>query len=353
MTTPNFAREAIQKIAGYAPGEQISGRRIIKLNTNECPYPPSPKCGEALASFDWQALHLYPNPTAASLRQCAARLFGFDPDEILCGNGSDDLLTIALRTFVDAGQGFAYTEPSYSLYPVLAELQGARKIPVQLTDDVFDLPSNVVEQAADAKVLMLARPNAPTGNSFAMADMCRLCEQFQGVVWIDEAYADFADDNCLELVHRYPNVIVSRTFSKSYALAGLRLGMAFADKAIIAEMNKLKDSYNTDRFAQCIGEAALMDQRYLRENVAKIRATRQRSAEFFTANGCQVLPSQTNFLMIRPAHKTAARLFSELREEGILVRYFALPRIDGLIRVTIGTDAQMDELFNAFLRLDK
>ncbi len=352
-SSSQYARARIQALAGYAPGEQITGRRIIKLNTNECPYPPTPAVGDAVAKFDWTQLNRYPEPTAQPLRAVAARIFGFDADEIICGNGSDDLLTIALRTFVDDGAPFAYPEPSYSLYPILADLQGAVKRPFQL-DEHFGLPVDaVLSQCADAKLLILANPNAPTGNAFPREAIRELCANFKGVVWIDEAYADFAEFNCLDFVHEFDNVVVSRTFSKSYALAGLRLGIAFANRALIVEMNKLKDSYNTDRFAQYIGCVALEDQAYLRETVAKIRAERAVASAFFREHGCKVLPSQANFIMVEPAHQSAKTVFAALRERGILVRYFALPRIDNFLRITIGTPAQMRDLYAAFLEIDR
>ncbi|MBQ4479477.1 MAG: histidinol-phosphate transaminase [Victivallales bacterium] len=347
-----YARECIHAIGGYTPGEQLTGRRIVKLNTNENPYPPSPKVGEALHALDWETLRLYPNPTGEALRKKAAEVFGVAANRILCGNGSDDLLTIALRTFVGEGEAYAYPEPSYSLYPVLADLQGAIRRPFQLNDS-FELPDDVLSQAADAKLLMLARPNAPTGNATPKARLHELCKQFPGVVWIDEAYADFADDNCLNFVDEFPNVVVSRTFSKSYALAGLRLGLAFAQEHLIEEMLKLKDSYNTDRIAQALGEAALGDQDWLHDTCAKVRATRAWTTDELLRRGWQVLPSQANFLLAKPAHRPADELFAKLRERGLLVRYFALPRVDQFLRITIGTDDEMRELLNALAELDR
>ncbi len=350
---PIYARPSIHAIAGYTPGEQPVGlSKLVKLNTNENPYPPSPAVQRALADFDWQAMRLYPEPTAKPVREVASQVFGIPASRILCGNGSDDLLTIALRTFVDAGQPFAFTAPSYSLYPVLADLQGAVQRPIELDPD-FGLPADLLEQAGDARLLMLARPNAPTGTTFPKEAIRDLCGRFQGVVWIDEAYADFAHDDCLDLVAEFPNVVVSRTLSKSYALAGLRLGLAFAQEPLIDEMLKLKDSYNVDRLTQAVAVAALADQPYLRELVRRIRATRAATAQALRDLGCAVLPSQTNFLFVHPAHRPAAELFQALRREGLIVRYFDLPRVRDYIRITIGTDAQMQEFLDAFQRLDQ
>ena len=347
-----YARERIHAIGGYTPGEQLAGRRIVKLNTNENPYPPSPVVAETLRNLDWEALRRYPEPTGRPVREAAAKVFGIPASRILCGNGSDDLLTIALRTFVGEGDAYAYPEPSYSLYPVLADLQGAVKRPFQL-DEKFELPPDLLAQAADAKLLMLARPNAPTGNATPKQKLREICEKFPGVVWIDEAYADFADDHCLDFVEQFPNVVVSRTFSKSYALAGLRLGLAFAQEHLVAEMLKLKDSYNTDRIAQAIGAAALADQAWLHSTCAKIRDTRERTAAELAKRGWRVLPSQANFLLAKPAFRPAPELFAALRERGLLVRYFALPRVDEFLRITIGTDDEMRELLDAIAGLDR
>ena len=347
----NYARKTIAEIAGYVPGEQPQGKPLVKLNTNENPYPPSPKVLEALANFDAKRLRLYSDPICTRLKETAARIYGLKPSQILAGNGSDDLLTIALRTFVDQGKALAYAEPSYSLYPVLADLQGAQRRPVPLTDS-FDLPENAAELAGDATLFIFARPNAPTGNLTPLATVHRLCRDFPGVVWIDEAYVDFAGENCLALVDQYPNVVVSRTLSKSYSLAGLRLGLACANESLIQEMNKVKDSYNVDMIAQALATAALEDQQYMQENAAKIRATRDWLADALRANGCQVLPSATNFLFVKPC-TSAAKLFTALKQRCYLVRYFALPRVDEYLRITIGTREDMEGFLATFLELDR
>ncbi len=335
----SYARPTIARIAGYTPGEQPKGRRLIKLNTNENPYPPSPMVADALQHFPAERLKLYPVPGADSVREAAAELFGIDSRQILCGNGSDDLLTIALRTFVDQGGGFAYTEPSYSLYPVLADIQGARKIPVAL-DENFMLPENAAELAAGAALFIMARPNAPTGNSFPKARVAKLCREFAGVVWVDEAYADFANDNCLDLLRQYPNVVVSRTLSKSYSLAGLRLGLACAAPELIAEMDKVRDSYNIDMLTQALATAAIKDSASMRANVRRIRASREKLCGEMLAMGCDVLPSEANFIFAKPP-RPAAEVFQALRERGFLVRYFNLPRISDYIRITIGSEEDM------------
>ena len=346
-----YARERIGAIAGYVPGEQPKEGVLIKLNTNENPYPPSPSVMKALAGFDATRLRLYPEPSARMVREAASRALGVSPDQIICGNGSDDLLTIALRTFVGENEGLAYTEPSYSLYPVLADLQGAARIPVQLDDD-FNLPADAVQQAGNARLFLIANPNAPTGNAFPADAVRDVCRNFKGVVWIDEAYVDFAESNCLGLVNEFPNVIVSRTLSKSYSLAGLRLGLAIANRDLVLEMNKVKDSYNVDMLAQTVGAAALDDSEYMRANARRICETRAWLSEKLSELGCRVLPSSTNFIFVEP-RTPASAMFAKLRDNGFLVRYFNLPRISGFIRITIGRREDMVKFYETFRELDK
>ena len=335
-----YSRKNIAAIAGYVPGEQPQGRTFIKLNTNENPYPPSPAVGKALREFNPDRLRLYSEPSAANVRKAAADVFGYTPAHYLIGNGSDDLLTIALRTFVDQNGKAAFTNPSYSLYPVLADLQGSQKVPIELTES-FDLPDNTCELINGATLFLVANPNAPTGNLLSKDKLREIAKNFKGVLWIDEAYTDFSGQTCLDLVAEYPNVVVSRTLSKSYSLAGLRLGIACANTDLIFEMNKVKDSYNVDMLAQSLAEAALRDQQSMKANAARIVATRERVAAELAAMNCDVLPSAANFIFVRPP-MDAATLFKELRDEGFLVRYFNLPRINDRIRITIGTDADMD-----------
>ncbi len=345
----SLVRPAIARIEGYTPGEQPRDRTYVKLNTNENPYPPSPRVAEALRSFDPARLRLYPDPLSLELRRVAGAPFGLDADWVLCGNGSDDLLTIAVRTFVDQGGRLAYVEPSYSLYPVLADLQGAVRVAIPLGEE-FELPADTASRAAGASLLLLCRPNAPSGNAFDRDTMHRVCQESAGVVWIDEAYADFAEDHCVEFVRRYPNVVVSRTVSKSYSLAGLRLGFAFAQPELIREMLKVKDSYNVDRLTQALGKAALEDRAYMLANVARIRATRDRVADALRRLGCAVPPSQANFILVRPP-APAAGVFQELRRRGFLVRYFDLDRVRDAVRVTIGTESEMEGFLGAMAEI--
>jgi histidinol-phosphate aminotransferase len=341
----NYVRDIIAEIEGYVPGEQPRDRRYVKLNTNENPYPPAAAVAEALQAFDAERLRLYPDPLATDLRQEAARAFGLTADWTIAGNGSDDLLTIAVRTFVDQGGELAFPDPSYTLYPVLARLQGAgiRRIPL---DPAFDLPEDAVEQAGNAALLFIARPNAPTGNAFGLDRMRAVCAGFRGIVWIDEAYVDFADDHCVSFVRDFPNVVVSRSLSKSYSLAGIRLGFACARPELIAEMMKLKDSYNVSMLTQAVGLAALRDPDTMLANAGRIRQTRARVSAALREAGFEVLPSQANFVFAAPPGSAAAYA-DALREAGILVRYFPGERTGRYVRITIGTDDEMDALLAA------
>ncbi len=342
----SYARECIGRIAGYVPGEQPQDRKYVKLNTNENPYPPSPAVGAALREFDWTRLRLYPEPSALMVRKAVGDVYGFEPDWVICGNGSDDLLTIAMRTFVDQGAVLAYSEPSYSLYPVLADLQGAGHRAVAL-DDSFQLPGNAAELAGDAPLFIVANPNAPTGNLLDQATLRKIASEFKGVLWIDEAYVDFADESCLELCKEFKNVVVSRTLSKSFSLAGLRLGYAVASPELIFEMNKVKDSYNIDMLTQVLGTAALRDVAYMGENAKRIRATREATIASLKRLGCEIEPSASNFIFARPP-KAAEDLFHRLKARGYLVRYFKLPRVSDYLRITVGTSEDMESFVRVF-----
>ena len=341
----SYFRPEIDAMSGYVPGEQPKMENLCKLNTNENAFPPSPAVKEALASFDYGKLRRYPDPTADALRDRIAEEFGVARKNVIACNGSDDLLTMVFRSFTSPELAVACLHPTYSLYPELAKMQGAQVIPVALdAEHDFALPENLLEQAQGANLLILTRPNAPTGKSFPLAAMREICRKFDGVVLFDEAYADFADDNCLELAKEFDNVIVSRTFSKSYALAGLRLGFAIGHEKLIEGLFKVKDSYNLDMLTQEIARAAFADQRYMKENAARIRATRGELAESLRALGFSVVPSQTNFLFAAPPDGDGQRCFLKLREAAVIVRYFSGPVTGRYVRITIGTPEEMARL---------
>lgn len=336
--------ENVRALKAYTPGEQPRDPGVIKLNTNENPYPPSPKVAEALRAFDPARLRLYPDPVFTAPRRRIAELHGCSPEQVFIGNGSDETLSLCTRAFVEPGTGgIGYFDPSYSLYPVLADIRGARRLPVGLGPGFsWRMP----EEGYDASLFFLTNPNAPTGIRYEKGAIAAFCRGFRGVVVIDEAYADFADENCLDiaLAPGNGNTLVSRTFSKSYSLAGLRFGYLVGPEPLIAALYKIKDSYNMDALSQAAGLAALNDQAHMLANVAKIRATRARFTAALRGLGWRVCESQANFVFARPPDGDAARVFAALRRIPILVRHFPGPATGEYLRISIGTDAQMDAL---------
>lgn len=344
-------RPEIAAMSGYAPGEQPADiEQWLKLNTNENPYPPSPKCAEVLKTLDAARLRLYPNPTADGLRAAIAKRFGVGMENVIAGNGSDDILNLAVRVFVGAGEELVMVTPSYSLYPVLAEIQGAGCRQVALNPD-FTLPDNLAEQLGNCKLVMIPSPNAPTGLPFPLTALRAVCKAFDGAVLIDEAYADFADENAVALLKDCPNVIISRTMSKSYALAGLRVGFALASEALIAEMMKVKDSYNVGLLPQLIATAAIEDEVYLAKTVALIRAERAELAQFLAGIGFTVIPSASNFIFAAPPDRNGLRCYEALKAEKILVRYFKGTITGEYVRITIGTAEEMKRLSAALTKI--
>jgi histidinol-phosphate aminotransferase len=341
-----LVRDSICAIDGYVPGEQPGpGDRVVKLNTNENPYPPSPRVLEAIRAIESQSLQRYPSPTAAPFRAAAARVLGIDADRILAGNGSDDILTIATRTFLAPGDTLAYPEPTYSLYPVLARLQDARATAVPWGED-WSLPIDALVSTG-ARAIYLANPNAPSATSVSVAAVEDLARAFDGVLLVDEAYVDFADAHCLELALRLPNVVISRSLSKSYALAGLRFGFAIASPAVVREMSKVKDSYNCDAVSIAAAVAAIGDQDYAHQMWTKIRAERARLTAALEGLGWHVMPSQANFVLATVPGGHAAKVQASLKARGVLVRYFDAPCLRDKLRITVGTPEDTDALVAA------
>jgi histidinol-phosphate aminotransferase len=345
MSRP-LVRSSIRDLDGYVPGEQPrSGARIVKLNTNENPYPPSPRVMEAVREVPAHALQRYPHPMAAAFRSAASRVLGVPEDAILAGNGSDDILTIATRTFLDPGDALAFPDPTYSLYPVLARLQDARIVTVPWNAG-FALPVEALA-ASGARAIYLVNPNAPTGTKVPVSDVEALAKAFDGALLVDEAYVDFADEHCLDLALRLPNVIVSRTMSKSYALAGVRFGFAVSRPETIREMAKVKDSYNCDALSIAAATAAISDQDYARSTWKKIRGERSRLTAALEGLGWSVLPSQANFVLATVPGDRAGQIHSGLKAAGVLVRYFDVPGLSDKLRITVGTPEDTDALLAA------
>jgi histidinol-phosphate aminotransferase len=342
----SYFRDNIEAMTGYTPGEQPGpSDKVIKINTNENPYPPSPAAMGVLRELDGERLRRYPQPVADTFRQAVAGVLGLPDDWVLAGNGSDDLLTMIFRACTEPERAAAYPMPTYTLYRTLAQIQQAPAIEVPFDED-FHLP--VAELvAAKAPVTLVANPNAPSGTGFATAELDDLAGRVAGLLVIDEAYVDFADQNAMELARRRENVIVLRTLSKGYSMAGLRLGFAVARPAILQQLMKVKDSYNVDAVACAVGAAAFVDQAYHDECVAKVRASRGRLAANLAAMGFRVWPSQANFLLARPPDGQAQRLYECLKRRGILIRYFQQPTLTDKARISIGTDEQQATLVRA------
>ena len=331
-------RRSVEEMQPYVPGEQPVDPSILKLNTNENPYPPSSAVGTALSGLAVEELRRYPDPVCADVRATVAALHGCGPENVIVGNGSDELLLLCLRAFVERTGTIAYFDPSYSLYPVLAAIEHIPAIPVQLGEDF----AWVVPPLGDISLFYLTNPNAPTGLLYPADEVTRFCGSFRGVVVLDEAYVDFADQHGMELAKGLPNVLVTRSLSKAYALAGLRVGYAVGPAELVAALYKIKDSYNVDRLAQVLACAALRDQEYFRQVMHWIRSTRQRVTDALISRGYRVLPSQANFLFLKSPHLSGRDLFRYLREQKILVRHFPGERTGDYIRVSIGTDEDMD-----------
>jgi histidinol-phosphate aminotransferase len=335
-------RPNIERMTGYVPGEQPQEKGFIKLNTNESPYPPSRKVLRAIRAAVNADLRLYPDPMAGALRRKAAELFGTRPECVLAGNGSDELLTIVVRAFAGPKRVVAYPTPTYSLYPTLAAIEDARARATPYPRD-FSLPAGLFRKGA--AVTIVANPNSPTGTAARPKDLARLARAVSGVLVIDEAYADFADGDCMELAKRHRNVIMLRTFSKSFSLCGIRLGFAVADEKLVAGMAKVKDSYNVNRLAIVAGVAALDDIASMRANAEKIRRTRARLTAALESTGWFVYPSQSNFIFARvPPPLSAREVYRELKRRKILVRYFDAPGLDDGLRISIGSDREIGAL---------
>jgi histidinol-phosphate aminotransferase len=337
----NFFAPHIERMAGYVPGEQPRGGRVIKLNTNENPYPPSPRVAQAVAEalIDGR-LRRYPDPSGAAFREAAARLNGVEPDMVMAGNGSDDLLTILTRAFARPGDVVLYPTPSYILYRTLCEIQDARGVEIEfdprwrLDPDRFAHP--------DAKLAFLANPNSPSGTSLEPEEVAALARALPCPLVVDEAYGDFARWTCMGLVADHPNVIVTRSFSKGYGLAGLRLGYLVARPEIVAGLEKVKDSYNCDTLSIAAATAAIDDQAWLHETAAKILRTRDRLHAGLCDLGFAAVPSQANFVWAPHPTKPVEPLYAALKAQRVLVRYMNYAGWGDGLRITVGTDDQND-----------
>jgi histidinol-phosphate aminotransferase len=362
----------VRALHAYVPGEQPRIPGLIKLNTNENPYPPSPKVLAAVKAAADGRLRLYPNPTAERLRAKLVNLHRCRPENIIVGNGSDELLAVATRAFLEPARRKAegrrqkgshsivqYFTPSYSLYPVLADIHGAVKNAVPLRPD-FSLPTVADMRKGrppeggtpnrwdfSAALTFVTTPNAPSGRGYTTAELELLCRAQKGVVVLDEAYVDFADENALRLALKYPHVLVARTFSKAYSLCFQRVGYFIGHPELIAALHKIRDSYSVNGLGQIAAEATLDDLPYYRANFRRIIATRERLSRELTTIGFRILPSRTNFILAKPPVRSAEAWLRMLRARRILVRWFNQPKTREYLRITIGTPAEAAALVRA------
>lgn len=343
MDKPFLAK--LRRIDPYVPGEQPQSADIIKLNANENPYPPAPGVQQALRSFDASRLALYPDANGKALKTALANRFGLKPSQVFLGNGSDDVLALAFQSFFCSGEPILYPDITYSFYPVWCDLF---RIPYETVPLDENFCVRVRDYDRQNGGIVLPNPNAPTGRGVSLDFLEDLLQHNADcVVIIDEAYVDFGAQSAVPLIEKYENLLVVQTMSKSRSLAGLRIGYALGSETLIATLEAVKNSYNSytmDAVALAAGEAAVADEAYFQETCRKVIATRERTAEALRGLGFTVSPSLTNFLFVTHPKKEAPVIFEYLRQKNIFIRYFKLPRIDNYLRITVGTDAQMDRM---------
>ena len=347
----SYFRSAVNAMHGYVPGEQPQpGTKVIKLNTNENPYPPSLKVREVLQNFDSEHLRRYPDPFAREFCQAVSDALGVPANWVIVGNGCDDLLNILVRSCAEGTERrVVYPMPTYVLYRTLSAIQPATVVEIPYSDN-FQLP---IEEliAANGAITFIASPNSPSGHAVPLHDLRKLVKGVSGVVVIDEAYVDFAEFSALPLVQEFENVIILRTLSKGYSLAGLRMGFGVANPKLLAGLFKVKDSYNIDAISIVLGAAAIRDQAYKDACVEKVKSSRTKLATDLKNLGFTVLNSHGNFVLATPMKGNAEFLYRALKERGILVRYFKQAGLDNKLRISVGTDEQNQILMEALVSL--
>jgi histidinol-phosphate aminotransferase len=343
----DYFRPNIVAMQGYVPGEQPREEGYIKLNTNENPYPPSPRVLAAVRKAVASSLRLYPEPLSDNLRAVAASVYGVKIENIIAGNGSDELLSMLMRSVIGPGDRVAYARPTYSLYENLVEIQGGLKAAVDYPAD-FSLPDELAGQ--NAPLTFLCNPNSPSGTLVSLQEIDRLARALSGMLVVDEAYVDFADSegaSVLPLIRQLPNLVVLRTFSKSFSLAGMRVGLAFAAEEIISGLMKVKDSYNVNRLSLVAAAAALDDLAWMARNVARIQRSRRKLIAGLRKLGFYVLPSQSNFVLARKPGENLKELYEGLKHRKVLVRYFDAAGLRDCIRITVGRPRDTAALLSA------
>lgn len=349
----SYERDAIARMSGYTPGEQPARTVIAKLNTNENPYPPCAAVMDALRGIDGHALRRYPSAMADGFRAEAARLHGLTPDHIIATNGGDELLRLAITTFLEPGGPLGIAEPGYSLYPVLAAVNDSPLVRVPLADD-WSIPDGIADRwnAAGARLAMLVNPHAPSGRLTPAAEIAAIARAFNGVLLLDEAYVDFIDPargyDSIPLVRDLPNVLLLRTMSKGYSLAGLRYAYGIGAPDLVAPMlTKSKDSYNVDAVAQVLATASLKHRDEAARTWAAVRGERERLRAALAERGFDAPPSETNFLLAAVPGGDARAVYRALADSGIYVRWFDQDRLRDKLRISIGTPEENDALLAA------
>ncbi len=346
-----FLVKGHEDLIPYTPGEQPQDKTYIKLNTNELPFPPSP-IAQRFARLEASSLNLYSDPDQKILRESAAQVFHIDKDEIVFTNGSDEALNYAIMAYCDEDKGLVFPDVTYSFYKVIADLNGIRYQTIPVKED---LSIDINDYIGINKTIFLANPNAPTGLVLSAKQIEEILKANpENIVVIDEAYADFNDETCIPLINKYENLMIIRTFSKSYGMAGGRLGYIIANKKLIADINTLRNSNNpycVNRMTMMAGVGALIDQDYLLSCIGKILKTREGSSDRLKELGFEVLDSGTNFLFARHRNYDGRKLYLDLKENGILIRHFDTPRLHDYIRISIGTDEQMAVFFETLEKL--
>lgn len=340
----NLIRKSVDAMSGYVPGEQPQGEDVVKLNTNENPWLCSPEVHDILREIDVADLAKYPDPVCTEVRKVIAEKHEVGIGNVFAGNGSDEVLALCIRAFVEPdGGSVGFFDPSYSLYPVLAEIEAVETRPVALDENFgWQMPENY-----EASVFFLTNPNAPTSLLFPKETVEAFVKNFAGVVVIDEAYVDFASESCMELAVKYDNVIVARTLSKSYALAGIRFGYCIGNKELIDALYKIKDSYNVNTLTQELARVALLDEGTMTAVTTAVKNSRVLLTEELVQLGFEVYPSETNFLWVRPPKPGAKKVFEELKKRNVFVRWFEGSRTGEFLRITVGTDQQTLKLVEA------
>ena len=343
-----YFRDNVEQMAGYTPGFQPANPDVVKLNTNENPYPPSPKVIDAVNNVAADRIRRYPDPLGQAFREAAAAVNGVQPENIICCNGGDDLLKTSLLAVCGKDRALAYPTPTYSLYPVLADVVGCEAIEVTF-DKEFNLPARLAR--TQAALTIVCNPNAPSGSFISVDEIASLADELSGVLLIDEAYADFAEDNCVRLIENFDNLIILRSMSKGYSLAGMRFGYGIAQPNLIEGLRKVIDSYPVDVLAITAARAAISDQEYFKANIEKVKAERIRMIQSLRSLGFTVLDSSSNFILATCVDCKAEDIYDKLIEQNVFVRYFNVAGLDDKLRISIGTKQENDKLLEALRQI--